>query len=250
MIIGVVIPASNEEQFLKACLDSIDIAIKQIEIHQKSKQTKNVLVPSSLNNVVQFKNDYDFSIDVQVLVVLDTCEDDSLSIVKNSSADYVECKVNSVGMARDLGVRQLIRQGANWIACTDADSTVDAFWLVEQIRAQPTDVICGVVEVDHWDTLSDRTKHEYISKYQDCMNHNHIHGANLSFSASAYLQSGGFPPIPCHEDIKLVEQMQAKNLNIVWTNRVRVTTSSRLEARAPEGFAHFLKSIEFNQSQN
>lgn len=246
MIIGVVIPAYNEEQYLKACLDSIDIAVEQISIYQQSLQTKKVPIQSNSKKPIQAENA--FNIEVQVLVVLDNCDDDSLSIVKNATADYLECAVNSVGIARDLGVRLLIAQGADWIACTDADSTVDRLWLVEQIRAQPADVICGVVDVDRWDALSEKTKHEYTSKYQDCMNHTHIHGANLSFSATAYIESGGFPPIPCHEDVKLVEQMQAMNLNITWTNRVRVTTSSRLDARAPEGFAHFLKAIEFNQS--
>lgn len=245
MIIGVVIPAYNEEQYLRDCLDSINIAIEQIALHQKLIRTKNLQIPLSSKKEAQPEKKID--IEVHVLVVLDTCDDDSLSIAKNSTADYLECKVNCVGIARDLGVRQLIAEGAHWIACTDADSTVDALWLVEQIRAQPTDVICGVVDVDRWDTLSEKTKHEYTSKYQDCMNHTHIHGANLSFSAAAYITSGGFQPIPCHEDVKLVEQMQAINLNIMWTNRVRVTTSSRLDARAPEGFAYFLRAIEFNQ---
>ncbi len=243
MIIGVVIPAYNEAQYLKACLDSIDTAIEQISIDQKSRHAQPVCIESILKNAVQSEN----KIEVHVLVVLDTCDDDSLNIVKQSNASYLECDVNSVGIARDLGVRQLIEQGANWIACTDADSTVDALWLVEQIRAQPTDVICGVVDVDRWNTLSDKTKLAYMSKYQDCMNHRHIHGANLSFSAAAYMASGGFPPVACHEDVKLVKKMQAMNVDITWTNRVRVTTSSRLDARAPEGFAHFLKAIEVNQ---
>lgn len=245
MIIGVVIPAYNEEEYLKACLDSINIAIEQISIYQTSIQTNKITIESNSKNLDQHIDD--FNIEVKVLVVLDTCDDDSLSIVKRSTADYLECEVNSVGITRDLGVRQLIRQGADWIACTDADSTVDALWFVEQMRSQPTDVICGVVDVDCWDTLSEKTKYEYTSKYQDCMNHSHIHGANLSFSAAAYIASGGFPPIPCHEDVKLVEKMQAMNLNMIWSNQVRVTTSSRLDARAPEGFAHFLKAIEFNQ---
>lgn len=246
MMIGVVIPAYNEAHYLKACLDSIDVAIQQISMYQQSTLTHHLNRQSGAKK--RFEPENEFEIKIQVLVVLDSCKDDSLRIVQNAKAAYLECDVNSVGVARDLGVRELIRQGADWVACTDADSTVDVLWLVEQLCAQPTDAICGVVDVDRWDTLSQKTKYEYISQYRDCMNHSHIHGANLSFSAAAYIAAGGFQPIACHEDVRLVEQMQAMNLNITWTNRVRVTTSSRLDAKAPEGFAHFLKTIECNQS--
>lgn len=42
------------------------------------------------------------------------------------------------------------------------------------------------------------------------MDHQHIHGvhgANLSFSAEAYIQAEGFEPIPCHEAVSLIEKL-------------------------------------------
>ena len=101
-----------------------------------------------------------------------------------------------------------------------------------------------MVQIDSWHQLSAQTQQQYLNHYHDAMDHRHIHGANLSFSATAYLQAGGFKALSCHEDVNLVEQMQALNLKIVWSNLVRVTTSSRLDARAPEGFAHFLQQLE------
>jgi len=42
----------------------------------------------------------------------------------------------------------------------------------------------------------------------------------------------------------LVNRFKAQGYDILWSNKVRVTTSSRLEARASEGFAAFLNNLE------
>nr|WP_254423181.1 hypothetical protein [Psychrobacter sp. DAB_AL32B] len=78
------------------------------------------------------------------------------------------------------------------------------------------------------------------------MGHHHIHGANLSFSSDAYVAVGGFAHIACHEDVDLVRRFEAQSYAITWSNRVRVMTSSRLQARATEGFAAFLNNLEQN----
>ena len=217
-MIAVVIPAHNEAHDLRACLEAIQQSIQFLHrSHDK---------------------------EVRVLVVLDNCSDDSLKIVKDAGVEYIECNFSCVGKTRDLGVRHMIDLGATWISCTDADSSVEPQWLLQQLKHQPTDAICGVVQIDNWHQLSAETQQQYLNHYHDAMDHRHIHGANLSFSATAYLQAGGFKALSCHEDVNLVEQMQALNLKIVWSNLVRVTTSSRLDARAPEGFAHFLQQLE------
>ena len=81
------------------------------------------------------------------------------------------------------------------------------------------------------------------------MGHRHIHGANLSFSSAAYLAVGGFAALPCHEDVDLVKKFEKQDFAITWSNRVRVITSSRLQARAAEGFAAFLANLETSHSQ-
>lgn len=68
------------------------------------------------------------------------------------------------------------------------------------------------------------------------MGHSHIHGANLSFSRESYIQTGSFEALKCHEDVELVKRMQQLNLDILFSNLVRVATSSRLDARAPDVF--------------
>ena len=221
MKIGIVIPAHNEALTIAKCLASVRIAIEQL--------------PSV--------------IDVYTLVVLDSCSDDTQSLVEAAGIDYLCCDYRCVGQVRDKGIRHAIANGATWLACTDADSAVPMDWLVQQvehIRHQPTDMICGVVDIDSCAHLTAQTQKEYIAHYQDKMGHRHIHGTNLSFSSEAYLAVGGFAPMPCHEDVDLVERFAAQSYAITWSNRVRVLTSSRLQARATEGFAAFLTNLEQN----
>ena len=234
--IVIVIPAHNEAMTITKCLASVQAAIEQL--------------PSTIT--------------ANMLVVLDSCSDDTLTLVKsvqvesaqakntkieNTDVDYLCCDYQCVGQVRDLGIRHAIAAGATWLACTDADSVVTPDWLIQQIahiKAQPTDMICGVVSVDSWAHLTPQTRKDYMAHYQDKMGHRHIHGANLSFSAEAYLAVGGFAPLPCHEDVDLVKRFESKGYAITWSNRVRVITSSRLQARATEGFAAFLANLETN----
>ena len=222
--IAIVIPAHNEALTITKCLASVQSAIEQL--------------PSTIN--------------ATVLVVLDSCSDDTLALVKQAGVDYLCCDYRCVGQVRDLGIRHAINSGATWLACTDADSLVTADWLMQQIahiNHQPTAMICGVVDVDDWAHLTPQTRKDYIAHYQDKMGHRHIHGANLSFSSAAYLAVGGFAALPCHEDVDLVKKFEKQNFAITWSNRVRVITSSRLQARAAEGFAAFLANLETSHSQ-
>ena len=239
--IGIVIPAHNEAMTITKCLASVQAAIEQL--------------PSTIT--------------ATMLVVLDSCSDNTLELVKSvqvesaqakntkiENADvnylccgYLCCDYQCVGQVRDLGIRHAIASGATWLACTDADSVVTPDWLIQQIahiKDQPTDMICGVVSVDSWAHLTPQTRKDYMAHYQDKMGHRHIHGANLSFSAESYLAVGGFAPLGCHEDVDLVKRFESKGYAITWSNRVRVITSSRLQARATEGFAAFLANLETN----
>lgn len=222
MKIGIVIPAHNEAKTIADCLAAVQTAIAQL--------------PQG--------------VDAYPLVVLDNCTDDTQDIVKALGVDYLSCNYQCVGRARDFGLRHAIKNGVTWLCCTDADSTVSKDWLAEQVNylQQPTDMICGVVSIADWSHLTAKTRDDYLAHYQDKMGHRHIHGANLSFSSRAYLAVGGFEPMPCHEDVNLVKKFENQNFDITWSNRVRVTTSSRLEARAAEGFAAFLANLEKSNS--
>lgn len=62
MKIGIVIPAHNEEQYLSACLQSIQVAIDNISGY-----------------------------DVEVIVVLDNCTDQSRLIAQSHQINWIEC---------------------------------------------------------------------------------------------------------------------------------------------------------------
>lgn len=225
-MIGIVIPAHNEVDALPDCLTALNHAI---DLYQQ--QCRGMPQP------------------VQTIVVLDCCTDESERLIQHyqdscPALQFICCDFHCVGRTRDLGIRYLIQQGAQWIANTDADSQVHPNWLLEQIRHQPCDMICGVVEVEDWGGLSLPAQQLYRQHYQDKMGHQHIHGANLSFSAQLYQRLGGFAAMHCHEDVNLVQRCAAEGGQIVWSNRVRVRTSSRLQGKAPEGFACFLSQLE------
>lgn len=219
--IALVIPAHNEEEHIALCLNALQQSIAYLA--QAFAQ-----------------------IQVSIIVVLDNCTDKTQNIIENLGIDYLTCDFRNVGKVRNLGVQYAIAKGADWIACTDADSQVTKDWLVAQMKHLqdiPADMICGVVSVDSWDAFSESVKQAYLDHYQDKMGHHHIHGANLSFSSTCYQNVGGFTGLACHEDVDLVKKFEAHGLTIIWSNKVRVMTSSRLEARAKDGFASFLANL-------
>lgn len=214
-MIGVIIPVHDEEQLLGACIDSVLQAAAHPELGGET---------------------------VQVLAVLDACSDGSAAIAEAAGIATLAIDARNVGQARATGVRWLLDRGARWIACTDADSIAGANWLAAQL-ALGADVVCGTVRIAQWDAIHLDAQARYHAHYQQHDDHRHVHGANLGFSAEAYLRAGGFPPLAAHEDLHLVRAFERSGARISWSSRPAVHTSARLEARAPEGFAAFLRGL-------
>jgi len=214
-MIGVVIPAHNEELYLEECLISVLAAAAH-----------PLLVAER----------------VQIVVVLDSCCDASRTIAERYPVTVLEVQARSVGVARATGASTLIDAGARWLACTDADTTVPPDWLAAQL-AHDADAVCGVVEVDDWSPHHPQVRARYEACYTDCDGHSHIHGANLGMTSAAYLSAGGFPALACHEDVHLVRALQALGARIAWSRSVRVRTSSRVDFRAQGGFGSYLMGL-------
>lgn len=215
-MIGILIPAHNEEALLAQCLQAALTAARHPLLNGET---------------------------VIVLLVLDSCSDHSAEIATGFDVNVLHIEAQNVGAARGMGAQLLLDQGVRWISCTDADSLVADDWLVAQLALE-ADAVCGTVEVHDWGNLIDApTQARYLNDYQARDGHRHIHGANLGFSAKVYQQAGGFLPLKCHEDVHLVKQLQACGATIAWSHRPRVTTSARLDCRAKGGFGDYLKTL-------
>ncbi|MBD8495024.1 glycosyltransferase [Pseudomonas syringae] len=216
-MIGVLIPVHNEEQRLDLCLTSVQLAAMHPGLQGEP---------------------------VRILVVLDSCTDDSAQIARGRGVMTLELDARNVGQARAAGAQALLDEGARWLACTDGDSTVAEDWLYEQLQLG-ADAVCGTVIPGQWcEDYSPAARAHYLSLYQQRDDHRHVHGANLGISAQAYQRAGGFPALACHEDVHLVRQLEVTGARIAWSCRPQVTTSTRLDPRAQGGFGDYLRSLE------
>jgi glycosyltransferase involved in cell wall biosynthesis len=215
-MIGILIPAHNEEVLLDECLSAA------------LRASKHALLAGE---------------PVEVLVVLDSCTDRSAHIVGRYPVLNLQIEARNVGQARAAGARLLLERGARWIACSDADSRVADDWLVAQLGLG-ADAVCGTVTVEHWHESFDQAAQiRYHSHYRGCDGHRHIHGANLGISADAYRWAGGFQPLACDEDVQLVRELELSGANIAWSHRPQVHTSARLDSRARGGFGDYLRQL-------
>jgi hypothetical protein len=235
--ITVVIPARNEERLIDRCLDAVEQARRHLDRHRPD-------------------------VTVEVVVVLDACTDGTAQVVAlREGVTAIAVDVAQVGAARQAGIREVtergvqaseravrhVDDGAHWVANTDADTVVPASWLLEQLTLaeHPSggcDVVVGVALPDPAE-LADDVLALWHARHRLVEGHEHVHGANLAFRLSSYLDAGGFEPLPVHEDVRLVERMRARGARVVATARVRVRTSARTAGRAPSGFAAYLGGL-------
>lgn len=215
-MIGILIPAHNEEERLDDCL--------------------RAALRAAAHDMLAGEM-------VEVLVVLDSCTDRSAQIVSQYPVLTLSIEARNVGQARARGAQHLLERGARWISCSDADSRVADDWLVAQLGLG-VDAVCGTVTVEHWqDSLDEAAQIRYHRQYQVCDGHRHVHGANLGVSAQAYRRAGGFEPLACDEDVQLVRQLERCGASIAWSHRPQVVTSARLDSRARGGFGDYLRQL-------
>lgn len=211
-MIGIIIPAHNEEQVISSCLAAVQCAGHH---------------PALKGELVE------------TIVVLDDCTDATCVLAAATGAMTVSVRARNVGMARAVGAQAMLARGARWLAFTDADTVVSEAWLANQLALQ-VDVVCGTVCVQDWSphgSNADLLQAHFGETYFDRDGHRHVHGANLGVSAEAYREVGGFKHLTCGEDEALVAALVAAGRQVAWSSLPRVVTSARVEARAPGGFA-------------
>lgn len=216
----VVVPAHNEVCALPDCLTALLAAAARVDLP------------------------------VTVIVVLDACDDGSSALADRfgPTVHFLPIEAHNVGKARAAGfsyARARFGDGLTWYATTDADSRVDANWLLRQLTAQ-ADMVLGVVRINNWRDIPAAAARRYLRAYhakihRDRGGHEHIHGANMGFAADAYWHVGGFTEQATGEDVDLVRRFEAAGYRIRRDTRLSVVTSARQIGRAPAGFAAHLR---------
>ena len=223
-LVGVVVPAHNEQDLLPSCLASLRRAARAL--------------PGTPAHLV---------------VVADACRDRTVQVARRGGASVVTIGARSVGAARAAGVREVLRHAGHldpadvWLATTDADTLVPACWLREHARYgnQGWDAVAGTVRVADWSGYRPDVHSRFRKRYGTGTGpHTHVHGANLGFRAAAYLRAGGFADLPTAEDRALVAALTASGGRVRRTRALTVVTSARREARAPHGFSDYLAELE------
>ena len=166
---------------------------------------------------------------------------------------------SSIGQVRDHAARRGLATlsssaEATWILSTDADTVVPRRWVVEIVRAaRRYDVraVVGLAELDrfrgsrHAETAyAGILQRGFVPGGGSLHQHNHVYGANLAVRADAYWEAGGFPHLPHGEDTRLVEALVERDVPVLRTCDVIVTTSGRLHGRATDGLADLLRGLD------
>ena len=221
--VGVAVPAHDEEDLLPLSLAAI-------------RQAAGMLAATP----------------VHIVVVADACADRTAQLARDSGATVVEIRARNVGAARQAGMRELLRRLGHldpaevWLATTDADTLVPPGWLSQQLRhaGQGWEAVIGTVTVTDWTEHPAEVPPLFRQRYSNGGgSHLHVHGANLGFSAKAYLAAGGFGLRRTAEDHALVAALERAGSRVLRTTQVSVVTSARRRARAPQGFSHLLSTL-------
>jgi glycosyltransferase involved in cell wall biosynthesis len=223
-LVGVVVPAHDEQELLPSCLAALLRAARALR-----------------------------GTPAHLVVVADACRDETARVARRGGAAVVTIGARSVGAARAAGVREVLRHAGPldpaevWLATTDADTLVPAGWLREQVRCgnQGWDAVAGTIRVADWSGYGPGTRSLFRRRYGAGTGpHGHVHGANLGFRAAAYLRAGGFPPVPTGEDRALVAALTAGGSRVRRAGAPAVVTSARRAARAPDGFSGYLADLD------
>jgi glycosyltransferase involved in cell wall biosynthesis len=220
--VAIIIPARDEERLLPRCLKALGGAIDEL-LERRPR------------------------IAVRTVVVADRSTDGTLMVV--AADDRVEAVVvqhGNVGAARRSGAAYVFgdaawRTAGTWLVTTDADSIVPRDWLVKHVdhAEEGADAVIGTVTPE-FEGLSREQIDAWKASHPPGEPNGHVHGANLGIRGSVYLAVDGFHPRAVGEDVDLVARIAERGFAVVPSARLDVTTSSRVAARAPGGYASWL----------
>jgi glycosyltransferase involved in cell wall biosynthesis len=227
--VAVVVPARDEQARLGRCLASI--------------QRATDVLPRDLR--------------VVIVVAADSCADGTEAVAAAHATFDPRISVVSgtwgrAGAARRAGTAAALARlptatvVALWLVSTDADSVVPPTWLHTHVTlaAAGWEAVAGVVRLgaDASPVLRARFRGTYHLPRD--RPHRHVHGANLGVRADAYTAVGGWAAhLAVGEDQHLWDALRVVDHRVLATSDLWVTTSDRLQGRAPDGFAARLEEL-------
>src|SRR5690606_6098503 len=162
-MIGIAIPAHNEESHIEAAVAAALRATRHPGLADEP---------------------------CRVVVAADACSDATEARARAAGAWTVTLSTRNVGLARAEAARALVQAGARWLAFSVAVARVSDARLVK-LLSLGADAVCGCVGVDDWSCRGDdaaTVRAHFLGTYEDRDGHRHIHGANLGVSVPAYLR--------------------------------------------------------------
>ena len=238
---AVIIPARNEEARIGACLTAL--------ANQKGRRFRTILV---INNTTARTGA--IARETAARLGLD------LTVLECSLAPH-----EGVGTARRIGCDHALRAlpDLRYLLTTDADCIVGPHWLTRNIaHLNEVEAVCGKIDpiaaeahvLSGMDPQLTALEGRYRTLVQEfyarhapgCTDlagtHGEAAGASLAFSAKAYLGVGGFAPISCGEDRRIIRIMREKGCTVRHVDDVTVQASCRLRGRATGGMSDALKA--------
>ena len=224
-VVGIVVPAHNEEALIERCLASL--------LNLRSGGA------------------------CWIVVVADSCTDRTALMARlmlGHLGEVIETTKRSAGAARSLGVDRVLRHFESshpnhpvWLANTDADSCVPSHWITQQLAlaAKGARAIAGVVDIDTFADFDAGMKERFDRSYGVGTHgeHPHVQAANFGVCAAAYKKVGGWPPQTLGEDRELWNRLGEHGFLRIADRSVRVITSGRSRGRVPGGFADCLQLL-------
>jgi glycosyltransferase involved in cell wall biosynthesis len=211
-LFSVIVPAYNEEQFIKNCL-------------------------TSLVNQDYPKDCY------EIIVVNNNSKDDTQNIVRTSfpQIKIVQEKKQGLVYARQKGIAEA---KGDIIAFIDADSVAQKNWLSQMAKAYLKDNrVVGVGQ-----NIDFQPKGFFLAFYESVANKGRtvlkiLPGTHFSIKKSDYLQCGGFSSrVDFCEDIYLTKKLK-KVGKVIIQDKGLVSTSPRRLANPWEAFSYTAKTL-------
>ena len=223
--VGVIVPAHNERSTIEKCIETIKASLEQSRVR-----------------------------DAWIVVVADDCSDNTATLAHRSvgaRGEVLEVNVRSAGAARRAGAARVLHHFRSadssrlWLANTDADTYVTSNWISVQLSLADTGVtgVAGIVRLEAGGT--ETAQEEFLEAYaiSSAGTHSHVHGANLSMRADAYVDVGGWSTLALAEDHCLWGRLRHRGWRVSSPIDSVVITSARLTGRASGGFADTLRAI-------